>query len=268
MIRRLVIVTCWLLLGHAVLAGLYYWLLNVPESSVWMLGTSAMLGIAIVALGLYVYAVGIAGWLPDRTAARGIARAGRHVGSLLPPIVLLGLALWAGARADAWHAAHRGEIDAALMARFNQAETAWVHTTWYWLLFTLKYAVALSLALAWVVSGMTGGLRGLAAPRWVLRGLDPRAWGSILAAELVLITLPWRFVFWRPASLPATRAEVLFVGAKLAVIAVAAAIGWAIVLGIPVWRAMRPGAPPAAPSGSASSTQSLPPSPSDGPAAA
>jgi hypothetical protein len=265
-IRRLIVTTCWLIAGHAALAGLYYELLNVPESSVWMLGTSAMLCVAIVLLGLWVHVGGIAAWIPDRSPLRGIWRSWRHIGVGVPALVLLGLSWWTVARADAWHAMHRGEIDAALMARFNWAETAWVHRGWEWLLFGLWNGVALSLALAWVVAGLGGGFRGMSRPQWIGRGLDPRAWGSILAAQLVLIVLPWHHVFWRPAALPPARAEAVFVGAKLTIITIAAAIGWAIVLGIPVWRATRSSAPPATPVGTAPPPHPLPPPP--GPLAA
>jgi hypothetical protein len=267
MIRRLVAISSWLIVGHAVLAGLYYGLLNVPESSIWMLATSAVLCLAIVALGLYVHVGGIGGWLPDRAVLGGMAGAWRHIAAAIPAVALLAVAWWAGACAGAWHAAHRGEIDAALMARFNWAETAWVHEGWNWVLFALRNAVALSLALAWVVSGVTGGLRELARPRWIVRGLDPRAWGSILVVELLLVVLPWHFVFWRPASLPPTRAELAFAGAKLAVMAIAGAVGWAIVLGIPVWRATRSDAPPATPLDGASPPP-VPFPPPEGPLAA
>jgi hypothetical protein len=264
--RRGTVITWWLLVGHAVLGGLYYGLLNVPESSVWMLGVSAILSLAIVALGFWMHLGAIAGWQSPHAPFRAMCGAWRHMGTAIPAVVLLGVAWWATARADAWHAAHRGEIDAVLMARFNWAETAWVHRGWEWLLFVLRNALALSLVLAWVVAGMTGGIRALARPRWIVRGLDPRAWGSILAAELLLIVLPWHFVFWRPASLPPTRAEMLFVGAKLAAITIAAAVGWAIVLGIPVWRASGSNAPPATPLDTASPPH--PPPPPEGPLAA
>jgi hypothetical protein len=267
MMRRLIAVVCWVIAGHAVLAGLYYALLNVPESSIWMLVASAMLAVAIVVGALLVQVGGIAVWLADRKPMRAIRGAWRHVHAAVPGMALLALSWWATARADAWHAAYRGEIDAALMARFNWAETAWVHRTWAWLLFALRNAIALSLALAWTVAGVTGGIRALARPRWILRGLDPRAWGSILAAELLFIVLPWHFVFWRPESLPPTRTEAAFVAVKLAVIATATAIGWAIVLAVPVWCLNRYTASPAAPTGV---PPAPPPSipPPDGPLAA
>ena len=44
--RRLAIVTAWLLVGQAVWLTIFWGLLHVPESSVWMLALSAVLALA------------------------------------------------------------------------------------------------------------------------------------------------------------------------------------------------------------------------------
>ena len=64
---------------------------------------------------------------------------------------------------------------------------------------------------------------------WLRSALAPARWLAITFWFVLLVGLPWQFVEWRPARI-SVAAEPWFVGAKLAVIAVALAVGWALVL--------------------------------------
>lgn len=228
MTRRLIPVVAWLLVSHAVLAGLYYALLLVPESTAWMLGLSALLALALVvgaasaqACALLV-AAGPARLLP--TIAAGL----RRWWAVVPGLLLFAVGWSIAWRIDAWHVAHRGPIDASLMARFNWAETGIVHRAIDWALFAFRYVVGGSVAAALAASGVQHGFAG--AGRAVARAFRPVTLAMVVGAELVLVVLPWRYVYWRPESLPPTGAETAFVGAKLAAIALLVATGWAVVL--------------------------------------
>jgi hypothetical protein len=165
---------------------------------------------------------------------------------LVPALVVFGVGWWATGRIDSWHAAHRGEIDASLMVRFNWAESAWVHRVIDWAGFALRYVIGGSLALALGAAGVTMGAGAVAAARWVRRALNPMTLVVVAALELVFIILPWRHLYWRPKGIPATRAEAVFVGAKLFTIAILTAIGWVLLLRTAVGAAAEsppPGAP-------------------------
>jgi len=226
-IRRLGLVVAWLVVGHAALGGLYYALLQVPESTAWMLGLSALLVLTLAVGVAWVDAVALLLLLP-RTAWRATAMAGlRRAWSLLPAFLLLALAWAIASRIEAWHVASRGPIDASLMARFNWAETGGVHRAIDWAVFVLRFGIGGSLAAAVAAAGVQHGFAGTA--RALARALHPRTLAIVLAAELALVVLPWHHVYWRPASLPPTGVEAAFVAAKLSVIIVLIATGCAIV---------------------------------------
>ena len=50
MISRLAIISAWLLVGTAAWFAIFWGLLHVPESSVWMLALSAVLALALVVI--------------------------------------------------------------------------------------------------------------------------------------------------------------------------------------------------------------------------
>ena len=57
----------------------------------------------------------------------------------------------------------------------------------------------------------------------------PSRWLTITFWFVLLVAIPWHLVDWRPARL-SLGVEPWFVGAKLTAIAVAMAVGWALVL--------------------------------------
>jgi hypothetical protein len=144
-------------------------------------------------------------------------------------VVLFALGWWATARIEAAHLASRGAIDASLMVRIGWAETAWVHHALAWAVFALRWGLMLPLAVALMTVGIVEGAPGVASTAWIRRGLRPR--GMVVTLAVVLLAmLAWQVVYWRPASLPPTRVEVIFVALKLALVAAAIAAAWAVVL--------------------------------------
>jgi hypothetical protein len=226
--RRLALVVAWLVGGHAVLAGLYVWLLQVPESSAWMLTLSALLALAVAAGMLVVQSGALLLWTGALPVRRAAATGARRSLALVPAVVLFGLVWWLGSRLDGWHASNRGPIDASMMARFNWAETGAVHRVVDWAVFALRYVIGGSLTLALAAIGVQHLFS--ATGRALARALHPRTLALVAGAELLLIVLPLHHVYWRPGSLPPTGAEMAFVTAKLSVITLLVATGWALLL--------------------------------------
>lgn len=235
MIARLALVTAWLAVGHGAIAGLYWSLLQVPESNVWMLALS----LGIVILTVYVAAVveigGSAAWTGESTR-RAMATAVSAARRVLTPLAFVLGALvfaaiwWAVTRAAAWLDAHGGEIDAWLMVTFGWARTEPLFTATQWLLVFLRAIVGptLGLALAFAVARL--GLRDAWRTRWLRAGLSPRQLALVTLWMLAFVALPWRAVVWRPRGLPPTWMEAMFVTVKLAAMFLLANIGWALVI--------------------------------------
>ena len=97
MIRRLIVVVAWLLVGHAALGGLYLGLLQVPESTAWMLALSAAIALALVVGALWVQAGALVLWSGTRTLVPAVAAGLRRASALLPAVLLFAAAWYLGA---------------------------------------------------------------------------------------------------------------------------------------------------------------------------
>ena len=230
MTTRLLAITGWLAAGHAVLGGLFWLLLQVPESNVLMLGVSALLVLLIGAGAGFVESAAIAAWRRDRPWRVAASRAL----SALPFFVLAAaivVALWwltgLGLR---WAAAHRSEIDAWLMAHWGWTRTAVLHAAIVWLLRTVRFALGVSLGAALIAAGVNEGWRAVVRMGWLSRALAPRRWIPAGLALLLLVWLPWQAVDWRPALVTATWAEPVFVAVKLAGLYLVSHLGLALAL--------------------------------------
>ena len=215
----LVRTTLWLMFGHALAGAAYLALIYTPESNVLMLAVS----VALVLLGVAALV-----WTSTSAALAlhtGGApwRGGRRVSSMLPGVVL------AGALGDAW-VARAGEVDAAAIAAGDVTRTAWLHTTVRWAVALVQWAVVpvwLAASLAWAAAY---GSRHVVSMKWLLVGLTPRVLLVALGAVALLVWLPWRALYWRPASLSSTTLEMAFSGIKLLGLYAAANLAWALVL--------------------------------------
>ena len=217
-----------LAVGGAVAAVVYWALLNVPESNVWMLGLSILLALGVIAaLGVTIGgAAALASEPFSRLALRqAIAALPRFVAGL----GVFALLWWLTATADTWWAAHHGEIDAVFVRYLNVTHTMPLHTAVRWITWLARWGLGLSVIAA-LASSNAGGWRGWA------RGLRT----SVRVAPLVTTSLGavavseglWQLAFWMPERLPPTRMEFVFAAVKLSVLCVLAIVIAASVLAV------------------------------------
>ena len=235
MIARVALIVIWLLAGHAAIAGLYWALLHVPESTGWMLALSALLVLVTAALAAAVHAGAAGAWQQALQPRQGLTAGLRRLAWVLPAALVFALGWWLTAWLDARHLSARGAIDAAFMAQTGSPDTAWIHRVIEYGVFALRWGVALSVSVALLVAGLFGGTRGVTAGRWLRRGLAPVTVLATLGCVLVFVWLPWRAAYWRPTGIP-PGVEPAFVAAKLGMLAVIAATGWAFILGFAAHR--------------------------------
>jgi hypothetical protein len=224
-------ITSWLLAGHGLAAGATWGLLLIPESNIAMLLLSLLTAIVIVILVGLVETTALLAWT-DRST-RGLAGwrarlldAGRRLPAFLAGLTAFALLWWLTARIDSWWTLHRGEIDAWLLVTFAWTDATPLHAVVGWITWSIRYVLGLSIALSLVLRG----IRALNRPDWLLDALGPIRLAAIAICLLVLVMLPWQVAEWRPARLPATWVEAMFVVAKLGAIALVAHVGWALVL--------------------------------------
>jgi hypothetical protein len=230
MMSRLFAVAGWLAAGHAVLFGIFWLLLLVPESNVAMLTASALLALVLVALASWIEAVGLLAWRhagPLRSLAR---RAVGATPAVLGGALLFALVWWAtGLAGSAW-ASHRTEVDAWLMLHAGWTRTARLHAGVGWVLAFVRYVLGLSFGVGLASAAARGGTRALAGAAWLRRAVSLRRVAVVTASVFLLFWLPWRAVDWRPAWLSPDWQEVAFVSLKLGVLYLVANAGWAVIL--------------------------------------
>ncbi len=230
MTARLLAIAGWLAAGHAVLAGLYWLLLAIPESNIAMLAASALTVVTLVLAFGWIEAVGLLAWQPEERRRdlprRGIGKApGVWIGA-----VLFVAAWFLVALAQAHWDSYRGEIDAWLMAQFGWTTTGGLHDAVRWLLAFVRFlGLSLAVSLAWAF--VSNGFAGIRSIRWVRDAVSPRRLLVLGGILLVFVWLPWRSVNWRPAWLAPNWQESTFVVLKLGSLYLLANLGWALVLG-------------------------------------
>jgi hypothetical protein len=222
MTRRLAAITAWLLAGHAML-------LQVPESSTLMLAASSLLAVLTVFTAAAVQSGAMGAWTMDAPVARGLRAGARRASAALVAAVVFGALWWLTGHALEWHARLSGQMDAAMMARTGSPNTAWLHAGLRWLILFVRWSLGLSLAVSALGALVAEGRAALRRFDWLRQAAAPRRLLVITAWFVVLDLLPWLQVGWRPAHL-SLAVEPWFVGAKLSVIAVVMATGWALIL--------------------------------------
>lgn len=219
----------WLCIGHAVLAGLYWLLLQIPESNAWMLAASGFVILAAVWLTGVIEmtaSLALAADAPLRSAFRTVLC---RAWMVVFPLALFAAIWWATGEAAAWHARYSGQIDAEIIARTGWTRTSWLHTAVGWLLAFLRWAAGVSLAAALTVALANEGMAGL-RPRWMRHALRWKALLATAAAITLGVWLPWQVAYWRPEALPPTWVQPAFAAVKLAVMFVLAQVAWAAIL--------------------------------------
>ena len=231
MTARLLAIAGWLAAGHAVLAGLYWLLLAIPESNVAMLAASALSVMVMALLFGSVEAVGLLAWQagaqPRELPRRAIGKA---------PGVWLAAALFVlvwylvAASGNLW-GGHRGEIDAWLMAEFGWTNTGALHIAYRWLLTFVSF-LGLSVAVALASVFASEGFSGVWRARWLRDAVSLRRLLTLAGILVVFFWLPSRALNWRPAWLAPNWQETTFVVLKLGTVYLLANIGWALILGV------------------------------------
>jgi len=227
--RRLAIISAWLLIGHALWLAIFWGLLHVPESSVWMLALSAVLALLLVVVAATVAAGASAAWNLARSPAATLLSGIRLAPAALMAALLFAAIWWLTAAIAGWHAGVAGQIDAWVIARTGRPNARGIHFAIFWLTMTLRWSIGLTLASSLLASLVTVGGGVLTQSGWLVAALVPSRWLAITFWFVLLVAIPWQLVDWRPARL-SLGLEPWFVGAKLAGIAVAMAVGWALVL--------------------------------------
>lgn len=211
-LKSLLLSTLLVVVTAVLTGGIYWMLLNVPESNVLALALSALLALLLVVVGGYGLAVTL-----SVAAGSSVGRAMRD-GVRGMPGLLCGVALFivlafvTGAIEGSW-VEHGGEIDALFLRYAGTANSGWIHPTVAWVLWLMRWGIGGALVIGATVGG---ALRGT-----IRRGLGlafaPRPLGATLVALLGAYAM-WALVYWRPAGLPADTAEVAFVSVKLSLL--------------------------------------------------
>ncbi len=231
MIVRLIAVTAWLASGHAVLAGLYWLLLAIPESNVAMLAASALSVVGLAVLFGWTEAVGLLAWQADSEPRELPRRAiGKVPGVWLAAALFLLVWYVLGAAGNQW-VGHRGEIDAWLMSQFGWTNTGGLHVAFRWLLVFVQF-LGLSLSVALASAFAAGGFGALRHARWPSDALSLRRLLKVAGVIVVFLWLPSRAANWHPGWLAPNWQETTFVVLKLGTLYLLANIGWALVLAV------------------------------------
>lgn len=215
MIGRLARTALWLLLGALVVFGLYWLLLNTPESNTLALISSAVLVVLIIAAAaLFVNtALGLAAGAHLGSSVAAAATGVHWVVVAAVPAVLL---WWAIVRADRWALDHAGEINAWFIARYGWSDISSLFRAEVWVSRWLRWSLVPLSALALAGALLDGGITG-AAGRW-RRALGFRSMAIAVLAFIVLVAIPLPLISWRP-QLPPTWLEPAAAAARLGAVA-------------------------------------------------
>ena len=231
--------TLWLMMGHAVVGGLFWLLLNVPESNVAMLLLSAVIVLVLVAAAALVESAAVVRLDGPRENRRFLARAPSAFVAFIVAAAVVWAIWWMTGHATRWLAIHGGEMDAWLLLHFNFTRTARLHAGLAWLVTAVRDVTGLSIAAALIAAGTLEGATSLLRVRaWARRALAPLRLAAIACCWALLLWLPWAAATWRPRTIPRS-AELMFVSVKLAVLYVAINLGIALILRVQLPRPAR-----------------------------
>lgn len=227
--RRLLAISGWLLTGAALSSGVYWGFLVTPESSVPALIVSAGLSlVTLILIAITINAASLAwslGW-----SGVVVRRAIGRIPAFVAGAIVAGAIWWLTGLVTTRVAVHSGEISAWFIARAGWADATPFFKAVTWAGRWLQWVVGPLLGLSLVGSLLIGEWRS-ARWRWIGRGLSPFRLTLATLWFGAFIFAPWVYLVpWRPRGLPPTSLEVVFVAAKLGVVALLAAVGAALVV--------------------------------------
>ena len=213
------------LAGAALLGFLY-----TPEANVLMLVASALL-VLLGALLLVVSSASAAHGLVHRHAPwKSVGAAMGRLPLVVFALVVLGVLCGGAGWFERWWMANAGQVDAAAIAAGDITRTGWLHTAVHWIVVLIQWVLVpawLATALAWAAGYER---RDVLTLKWLTAGLHWRLVLITLVAVVALVWVPWRWVYWRPTSIPASTTEVIFTGLKLVTIYALSQVAWALSL--------------------------------------
>ena len=227
---RLVTVTLWVLAGAALTAGAYWSFLITPESTIWSLAVSALLLLTALFLAAITVSGAIVGWR-EGISTRHVWTAVVGVPAMIPAALIVALLWWLTGSVTDRVTIYSGPINAWFIATLGWDDVSWLFTGVTWLARWVKWVVAPMLAIS-LMAGITNtGWRALAGASWITHALTPLRLGVATLIVAVLVAAPWIYLTpWRPEGLPATAVELMFIIAKLSVLALLMATGVALLI--------------------------------------
>jgi hypothetical protein len=223
-------VVCWLVAGHAVVGGLFWLLLQVPESNVLMLASSALLSVAAIYAFAVVQLMPLRAFGASEPMGRALGVALGRAWLVVVPLVIFGAIWWATGLAQEAFLGRAGEVDAWFIARLGWTNTGWVHTAVHVVLAFVRFGIGVALAVSMLAAIAGSGLAGLMSDAWLRGAFRWRYLLFVVAGLIVGFALPSHALYWRPASLPPTWVQPAFAAVKLFVLFVVANAAWAFIL--------------------------------------
>ena len=243
MIKRTGVVLSWLAAGHAVWGGLYWALLQVPESNVLMLGASLLLALALVWWLGTVEAVGLLASAPGGTVRGSLAPAAKRGWLVIAPLLVFCVVWLLTAHASTWLSVHGSQIDAWLILKTGWTKGQYVERGLIHLVAFVRWGVGLSLAAALFAAVLRGSVSALRSTAWLKASLHWRALLVFAGALGLAVLLPSHLIDWRwvPKDQAGTWFEPAFATVKLGVIYLWGNLVWALVLRFVAGRAAATG---------------------------
>jgi len=235
MIGILVRTALWLGVVDALAAAALLGFLYTPEANVLMLGLSTTLVVTGFVLLVLSSAAAAHGLVHGVAPWWSVGAAVRHLPLVLGALLVLGVLCGGAGWFETWWMSRAGEVDAAAIVAGDVTRTGWLHAAVHWIVVLVQWILVpawFATALAWIAGYER---RDVLTLKWLTAGLHWRVLLVTLAGVLLLVWVPWRYVYWHPRILPASSFQVIFAGAKLLFFYLLAQVAWAMCL----WTAAR-----------------------------
>jgi hypothetical protein len=231
-IKKTTAVLAWLTVSHALLGGLYWLLLLVPESNVVMLATSLLLVVALVLGFGFVEGVALMAMPAEGGIRSSLLPAARRAWLVIAPLFVFGLVWWSAGVATARFDAHWSEIDAWIILKTGWTNATFIHTAHGHMVAFIREGIGTLLALTVFATVLASGLRGLASFGWIRRAFSWRPLLATFAALGIGVLFPSDLIYWRwlPSGTSASWFEPAFAAAKLSVAYLFANVGWMLLV--------------------------------------